>query len=235
MNDIEQKEKLICTSCLKESILSDSGHCIHFNSYADRIPFCLYQYGYLEKKIINNNTTSIDSHEEDGLENNNNENTNNIVKYEYKIHSTCSGCKEGYILKNNTCLPLNISNCSLSSFFWNNQEGNYTDKDLKENYYRCSSLCKASKYIRISYYYEITEQVKVYYEYNVSVNDNFNIDNDNPLNSDSDLSDNIIHDSIDNNNYDNNIEHSNNTNWPREKELIEAFEMKTFVYEVKID
>ena len=235
INDIEQKEKLICTSCMKESILSDSGHCIHFSSYADRIPFCLAQYGYLEKNIINNNTTFINSHEEDSLENNNNENTNNIVKYEYKIHSTCYGCKQGYILIKNTCLPLNISNCSLSSFFWNNQEGNYTDNDLKENYYRCSSLCKASKYIRISYYYEVTEQVKVYYEYNVSVNDNFNIDNDNPLNSESDLSDNIIHDSIDNNNFDNNIEHSNNTDWPREKELIEAFEMKTFVYEVKID
>ena len=47
------------------------------------------------------------------------------------------------------------------------QEEGYFPKDSYEKFYKCQSLCseyRNSKYVDISYYYEITEQVKVSYE-----------------------------------------------------------------------
>ena len=116
------------------------------------------------KKIINNtlNEYGLDTQNEN----------NNIIKYEYIVHSNCYSYKEGYDLKNNSCVAADISNCSFASFFLNNQfeisqEEGYFPTDSYEKFYKCQSLCseyRNSKYVDISYYYEITEQVKVSYE-----------------------------------------------------------------------
>ena len=204
VDNIAQKEKLICTNCKNNYILSKNNHCIHSNSYIYKIPHCAGQKDYVEKNIINNNINN--TLDEYGLDTQNT--NNNIIKYEYIVHSDCYSCKEGYDLKNNSCVTANISNCSLSSLFLENQddiskEEGYFPKDTYEKYYKCYSLCresKYSKYVDISYYYEITEQVKVYNKKK--------------------------------NNYTN---YFNDAEKPREKEIIESFEMKTFVYELYID
>ena len=134
VNNITQTEKLVCTACKDNYILSNNSHCIHYNSYVHKIPYCSKQNDNLEKNII------LDDSPED--EENDFNSINNNTKYEYKVYSTCISCKEGYVKKDDLCVPLNVSNCTLSSFLLNNsvddseEEGNYTYIDLKGQKYK---------------------------------------------------------------------------------------------------
>ena len=142
---------------------------------------------------------------------------------------------------------MNVSNCTLSSFLLNNsvddseEEGNYTYIDLKENYNRCNNLCQGSKYVKISYFYEITKQVKVYYDKNTNkVYDNIpnSKNNDEILSSESYFTDNTIFTTTDayfTDSEGSDVEFADDENIPQESDLVEAFEMRTFVYEVKTD
>ena len=47
-----------------------------------------------------------------------------------------------------------------------NENEDYYEDSLWDKYYLCSHLCEDNKYVRITYYYETTEQVKVVYEKN---------------------------------------------------------------------
>ena len=177
VNELDQTEKLVCTNCINDRyyILTNNSHCVHINSFVQKIPFCSYQENYFEKYAIVDNTTLNNTPNMDmdnfNFGNGTNNNTNN-TKYEYKIRSTCYGCIDGYIKEGeeNPCLPLGIENCSLSSLFdlntSNFKEEEYHYKDFWENYHKCERLCSGSKYVKINYYYETTEQVKVRYESN---------------------------------------------------------------------
>ena len=150
------------------------------------------------------------------------------------MHSTCYACKEGYVKKDNLCVPLHVSNCTLSSFLLNNsvddseEEGNYTYIDLKENYNRCNSLCQGSKYVKISYFYEITKQVKVYYDKNTNkVYDNIpnSKNNDEILSSESYFTDNTIFTTTDayfTDSEGSDVEFADDENIPQESDLVEA-------------
>ena len=133
--------KLVCTKCINENyyLLTNNSHCIHINSFVQKIPFCSYQSNYLEKYIIKDNTTSDNTSL--NMENSNfgngtnNTNNTNITKYEYQLKSYCSECRNGYVKNNNSCQPINITNCSLSniiSFYRNSyteeEEYNYEAK-----------------------------------------------------------------------------------------------------------
>jgi hypothetical protein len=165
-NEINKTEKLVCTNCQEDYILSKNGHCIHFNSFVQRIPFCYNQVNFLEKYINNlydfNDTNDI---------NDTNINNTNYINYEYRINSVCKTCKDGYIHMDNSCYSLNISNCSLISLLLPNYKENldnytYNYEDKLIDYNRCNELCEGSKYVKINYFYEITEIVKIYYENN---------------------------------------------------------------------
>ena len=189
VNEIDQTEKLVCTKCINDEddyyyyILSNNSHCIHINSYAQKLPFCSYQVNHLEKyKIIESTTSNNNSIIDDMEEFNLNNNTNN-TRYGYEIYSKCENCQKGYKMIDNTCLPFGISNCSLSSIIDlnlnNNLEEEYLYKYIRK-YEICNELCYGSKYVRINYYYETTEQVKVYYkssnrDNNTYVEDSYNI------------------------------------------------------------
>ena len=320
IDQVKQTEKLICTYCKSDYILSKNNHCIHYKGFTYKIPFCKEQNDYLEKNIIKDNNITIDDYfEEDeydynmtnmynnnytypnynNINNNKNNKTNSTnntkidynIKYEYKVHSYCNICKDGYVLKNNSCIPLNISSCSLSSFLLNDIGdisqfgGNYSYFDLMDYYKKCRNLCKGSKYINISYYYEITEQVKVYYEnkdnienfteYNYTYYNNYTKNNNtknytnynnktqnnyNSTNNKTQYNYNSTKNSTENNkNYTNNyrnLNENNNTNDlsdeyyydkdnyiteysndinSSDNKYIEAFEMKTSVYELNIN
>ena len=177
VNDVDKTEKLICTNCYNNYILSNNSHCIHYNSYVKKIPFCSYQKNYLEKILIVENTTNISSNftpnEDDDFNFNN---RTNLTKYKYKINSYCYKCIDGYTRKyesetgeeDYTCYPLDISNCSFSQMFLRerNENEDYYEDSLWDKYYLCSDLCEDNKYVRITYYYETTKQVKVVYEKN---------------------------------------------------------------------
>ena len=164
VNNIDKTEKLICTDCKGNYVLSKNNHCIHYYSYTHKIPFCSGQKDYYEKIKINNNNNNEPLDQDESMTNTN----NNEITYEYKIYSNCYSCKEGYNFINNTCIPENTSDCSLSSIFLNNREDNPEGEQIdfykliSEKYYKCINLCQGSKYVDISYYYEFTEQVKVY-------------------------------------------------------------------------
>ena len=147
-----------------------------------------------------------------------NNNTNN-TKYEYKIRSTCYECIDGYIKEGeeNPCLPLGIENCSLSSLFdlntSNFKEEEYYYKDFWKKYHKCERLCSGSKYVKINYYYETTEQVKVRYESNNTGYDFYNNNTYNTDGKDEDGSDERPGTSV--------------VNPKEEKEIIEVLETKT--------
>ncbi|MBO6243130.1 MAG: hypothetical protein J6O41_00975, partial [Clostridia bacterium] len=122
VNEVDHTEKLVCTNCInKNYTLTNNSHCVHINSFVQKIPFCSYQKNYLEKYAIVDNTTLNNTPNMDmrnfyfGHGTNNTNNT----KYEYKIRSTCYECIDGYMKEGeeNSCLPLGIKNCSLSSLF----------------------------------------------------------------------------------------------------------------------
>ena len=174
VNNITKTEKLVCTNCYENYILSNHSHCIHYNSYAKKIPFCLYQENNLNKYIINssnefneeNMNASYPNEDEFNFDlDDMNNNTVNNPKYKYDIHSDCKECKDGYILMNNTCLSLDITNCSLLSII----PLDYSNLGIKDfynilqKYSDCEKLGSYSKYVKIDYYYEVIEQVKVIY------------------------------------------------------------------------
>ena len=185
VNEIDQTEKLVCTQCQNEQdyILSNNSHCIHKNSYLEKIPFCSRPINNIEKYIITDNTTSSNNEEngEENYPNNGNNNTKNYT-YGYRFSSWCEICKEGYARINGTCYPFEISNCSLDYIFSLNS-GSYEENEndyyssyneLERTLSQCRSMCYGSKYVDIDFYYETTEQVKVYYEIN---NTDENMDN----------------------------------------------------------
>ena len=87
----------------------------------------------------------------------------------------CYSCKQGYVEKNNSCYPFEMSNCSLSSIIPLNStpyalEEEYQYNDIVNNFYNCLNLFytyHGSKYVRIQYYYETTEEVKFQNECNI--------------------------------------------------------------------
>ena len=202
VNALDKTEKLVCTSCSDNYILSNNSHCIHFNSFVKKIPFCSYQYDSLEKIYIVENTTNISSNftpfeEEEGFYINNTNKTN-LTRIEYKVNSFCESCMEGYEReyesKDENCYPIDCSNCSLSKIFQRepkkeSQEYQQDNYDLWRKFWQCSSFCSKEKYVKIFYYYETTEQVKVVYKnnetnygdyyYSDETNDNNDIENDN--------------------------------------------------------
>ena len=131
MNEIDQTEKLVCTQCQNEQyyILSNNSHCIHKNSYLEKIPFCSRPINNIEKYIITDNTTSSNNEEngEENYPNNGNNNTKNYT-YGYRFSSWCEICKEGYARINGTCHPFEISNCSLDYIFSLNS-GSYEENE----------------------------------------------------------------------------------------------------------
>ena len=65
VNEIDKTEKLVCTNCYNDYILSNHSHCIHFNSYVEKIPYCFYQRDQLLKYIIGDNSTMMNMPRED--------------------------------------------------------------------------------------------------------------------------------------------------------------------------
>ena len=286
VDEIKKTEKLVCTDCFYDYLLSNHSHCIHFNSYANRIPYCSYQSDNLYKYIIEDKkdetftempiSTTLNDNEEEKEEFNYN-NTNN-TKYEYKISSYCKSCKEGYILsEQDRCLPLDISNCSFLSFIsfdsnnktkvledyyddysnyineenfydkasnYVNEVDNYANFHINyENYEQCKKMCYGSKYVQIEFYYEVSEEVKIYNKNKT----NYSYDTDYP--DEKDYSENIDYNDqkeyADNNDENNNgfndkTEYTNNednydndsTNYYNENntEEIVATEMRTIKY-----
>ena len=305
VNEVDQTEKLVCTNCINNNyILSNNSHCIHINSFVQRIPFCLRQYNYLEfsrddNRTLNNtdpfedpfnynntpfdnyNNTNFDDcgdipcgeynntpfnpdtdipYEDDFDFNEDNNNTNRT----YKIKSVCERCKDGYILqKDNTCVPVDISNCSFSSILLlensiedlaevgiteGNSSNNFMlNNYISNNYLRCNSKCQGSKFVAITYYYETSEEVKVYYKTNnsdyddydfnekelnysnviensdISENENFNGNNNGYNNTDDNYTyENYTHDTYTNDN--NTIK--NDSNIPEQADLIEMIETR---------
>ena len=224
VNELDQTEKLVCTNCINDRyyILTNNSHCVHINSFVQKIPFCSYQENYFEKYAIVDNTTLNNTPNMDmdnfNFGNGTNNNTNN-TKYEYKIRSTCYECIDGYMKEGeeNSCLPLGIENCSLSSLFdlntSNFKEEEYYYEDFWEKYHKCESLCSGSKYVKINYYYETTEQVKVRYESNNTGYDFYNNNTYNTDGKDEDGSDERPGTSV--------------VNPKEEKEIIEVLETKT--------
>ena len=215
VDDIKKTEKLVCTNCFNDYILSNHSHCIHYNSFVKKIPFCSEQYNYLNKRIINENNSNSNSMNITPFEDNfyfyNNTNVNNTgnIRYEYKIESYCSNCRNGYVLKNNTCAPFNIANCSFISIIPLDYSNNNTQglKNLLENYYRCYSLGDRSEYVKIDYYYEIMEETKVIYTNNNSYYE------DDFTDYYSDYPDYDNYTDFNNNTNDNNKTNYNNTNY----------------------
>ena len=196
LNPLDNKEKFICVECKDNYLLSKNGHCIHFNSYTHKIPYCQYQYDYLQKFLIeddinitSSDNTDLELDEEPKFNFNNTDyrlnNTNNTqnVSYRYEISSICEECKNGYINRDDTCIPFNIKNCSLNNLISlgsqklnityykdNFYEKEFISNYFGEDYYKCTRTCQDSSYVKIDYYYfEITEPVIVYYETNDTI------------------------------------------------------------------
>ena len=164
VNEIQKTEKLICTNCSENYLLSNHSHCIHFNSYVEKIPFCAYQYNYLEKYNEQSSTTPTTTYPAIDDEENEFPSSDNNSKNEFKIFSTCEECKEGYVRDGEKiCLPLEISNCSLSSLISFGTYEEYGDDYENQwgKYKRCYSMCSNSKYVKVQYYYEVIEEVRI--------------------------------------------------------------------------
>ena len=149
VNSFSQKERLLCDECKDDYILSENYHCIHLNSYVQRIPFCYSQVNNLVQYVEDTNTTLNDSEFELEEEfNTENETKNNDNNYKFKVESTCSNCRDGYLKINNSCIPLEIENCSLLQIIdLNVSEWDWNDlKSIRslfnENLYRFNNMCQ---------------------------------------------------------------------------------------------
>ena len=154
-------EKLVCKTCYKEHNLTSNNHCIHANSFAERIPYCRYQYSYINHYIPENNNL-----ESDIISNISNENyyidEENIETERYEIISHCNQCKDGYFkYGENQCQSLDVTNCSLLFLFSNFENRNENGNNYFDVYNHCSSICSNTKYVQIHYYYEENEEVNI--------------------------------------------------------------------------
>ena len=129
VNETDNIEILKCDKCQQEYHLTDNGYCIHYQSYTEFIPNCLYSY----YRISLDESSNINSTEE-------NNNSNNFT-----IETFCEGCKNGYYRNNGTCEKLSIEECTYLSIM----NSNFYDK-----YYGCSNMCNKNDYVLIYYYYE---------------------------------------------------------------------------------